>query len=84
MNVEDIEREVRDFIARRFGHQVGELGPETSLLDGNAIDSLGLLEIVMFVTERFGVEVSDDDFLPENFETPARIATLVAGRAASQ
>ena len=38
------------------------------------IDSLGILDLVAFLEETFGVQASDEDLNPENFDG---IATLV-------
>jgi acyl carrier protein len=33
------------------------------------LDSLGLLRLVVFIQERFGIVVNDVDLVPENFDT---------------
>lgn len=53
------------------------IGMETPLIDGGIIDSLGLLELVSFLEERFGLELPLDDFIPENFRTPAAILAML-------
>jgi acyl carrier protein len=43
------------------------LADDTSLLDSGILDSLSLLQLVVFLEERFGITVGDADLLPENF-----------------
>ena len=46
------------------------------------LDSLQLLRMVVWVEERFGVKVGDEDLIAENLRTPARVAAFVGRRAA--
>ncbi|MEZ5659165.1 MAG: acyl carrier protein [Burkholderiaceae bacterium] len=82
MSPAQIESDIHAFIARRFPIADSGGAAPVSLLDGGLIDSLGLLEIVTFISERFGTEISDDDFLPEHFETTSSIAALVVRKLA--
>jgi len=51
----------------------------TLLLDG-IIDSMGLMQLVAFVEEEFGVEVEDADITAEHFQTVASIRELLQSR----
>jgi acyl carrier protein len=48
-----------------------------ALLDNKVIDSLGLFHMVTFLESEFGVEVDDEELVPENFGTIRLIAELV-------
>jgi acyl carrier protein len=80
MNLTKIEHEIGSFVARRFPGFNTTVSATTSLMDGDLVDSLGILEIVVFLGEQFAVELTDDDFLPENFQSVASIAGLVASK----
>lgn len=72
MNTEtiDIAEDIRAFLKGRFPALANQpLAAETQLLASGAIDSLGILELVTFLDERFGIQLMDDDFDPANFET---------------
>jgi acyl carrier protein len=81
---------IRQFVMEHFpAAKRRAIGDEDSLLASRIIDSLGVLEIVQFIETEFGIMLSDDVVLSENFETIASIATLVseqpnAARAAQQ
>jgi len=57
------------YLAERFPLLGHDIGGDTQLLAGGAIDSLGILDIVMFIESSFGIRVSDVDILEENFMT---------------
>jgi hypothetical protein len=42
------------------------------------LDSLAILNLVGFLEERFNVMLPIEEFVPENFRTPAAIAALAA------
>lgn len=73
---DDVRERLRKFITESFPLARQKLpGDGDPLLDDGLIDSLGILELVNFMTDAFGVEVSDEDLQPENFHS---IDTLVA------
>lgn len=53
---------------------------EDPLADGE-VDSLGAEQLIDYIAEAFGVELAEDEIVPENFESLAALATLVASRA---
>lgn len=61
-----------------FTSDESALGNDDSFLDKGIIDSTGILELVMFLEEQFGVKVDDAELLPENFDSINRLAQFVA------
>ena len=59
-----------------------DLGDEDSLLESGAVDSLGVLDLVGFLEERFGVHVEDEDVVGEHFESVAAMARFVESKRA--
>jgi acyl carrier protein len=47
------------------------------LLERGIIDSMGVLDLVEFIEQEFQIKVSDDDLVPDNFETLARIEEYI-------
>ena len=47
------------------------------LLKNGLIDSLGILEVVTFLEREFGIVVSDEELLPENFESIGSLSKFV-------
>jgi acyl carrier protein len=70
---------IRHFLAENFfvGSDVSQLSDEDSLLEKGIVDSTGILDVVSFVEETFGVRVADADITPENFDTIQRLADFI-------
>jgi acyl carrier protein len=65
-------------------HNRTSLGPDEDLLDQGIIDSLGMLRLIGFLEQTFGIEVLDEDVIPENFRTLVAVAGLVARKQAGR
>jgi D-alanine--poly(phosphoribitol) ligase subunit 2 len=53
------------------------IAPDSELIEGGLVDSIGILELVSFIEESFALELPLDDFVPENFATPAAIVAML-------
>ncbi|MGD2084796.1 MAG: acyl carrier protein [Candidatus Aminicenantes bacterium] len=51
------------------------------LIQEGLIDSIGIMKLITFLTEKFKVELNDEDFNMDNFETLNNITTLVAQKS---
>lgn len=74
-----IKTELRAFIVENFlfGDDSTPLGGEQSLIDSDMVDSTGILELVSFLEERFGIALADADIVPANLNSIDRIAAFV-------
>ena len=52
-------------------------------MEEGIIDSLGILELVMFVEQEFGVKVADEDVTPENFDSVNKLVNYVQRKLAN-
>jgi acyl carrier protein len=77
MAVEDV---IKDFIAKDImqGRDDTSLDLDYPLIEEKVLDSMDIQRVVAFVESRFGVRVSDDALLPENFASVRAIAKMVA------
>ena len=75
----DIEKEIRDFIVENFlfGNREKLPDEDDSFLQKGLIDSTGILEVVNFIEEKFGIRVEDDELLPENLDSVRRLAGFI-------
>ena len=81
---QDLEKTVHEFIIKNFIFEDdGSLTPETSFLDNGIIDSTGVLELISFVEETYGLKVEDHEIVPENFDSIRNIASFVERRLSS-
>lgn len=74
-----VEGLVRHYILENllFSDDGSELPNDASLLDRGIIDSTGVLEVVMFIEEAFGIRVKASEMLPENFDSVNNIVRFV-------
>lgn len=76
-----ISREIKDFIVTNFLFGQGDdFGDEQSFLESGIIDSTGLLELVAFVEQRYGVAIADRELLPENLDSLANVSRFISGK----
>lgn len=81
----DVETSVREFLRDHIpvGQDSGTISADESLLDSGLLDSASILEAVSFLEERFGLAISDEELVPENFETINAIVGLVTSKKAT-
>jgi acyl carrier protein len=53
-----------------------------SFLAGGIIDSTGVLEIMLFIEDTFGIQVNDDEMLPENLDSVDNLVAFVQRKQA--
>jgi acyl carrier protein len=69
---------VRHFVVENFLFGDGEsLKEDTSFLETGIIDSTGILELVMFLEETYGVKIEDDELIPENLDNIRNITQFL-------
>ena len=74
---------VRKFVIENFLFGDGDiLNDDTSFLENGVIDSTGILELVFFLEETFGIKVEDDELLPENLDTLKNIEAFLEKKTA--
>jgi acyl carrier protein len=78
MTQEMVKNRLRGFIFEKFPLARKKNMNDTSpLLQSGIVDSLGILELVSFIEHEFGVTISDDELLPENFQTLEALTSFV-------
>lgn len=55
-----------------------QIGPDDGLRDVLGLDSLGFTELRSQCEYEFGVTISDEDFVPENFSSVRTLTDLVS------
>lgn len=81
----DIEVQIRDYIAKNllFSDDGFPYGDDVSFLDEGIVDSIGVMELVGFVEEKFGVKVDDLDVTPENFDSVEKMTAYIHRKTGS-
>jgi len=69
---------VRQFIVENFLFGDGQsLREDTSLMEEGIMDSTGILELLFFLEETFGISVEDEELVPENMDSLQNIAKFI-------
>lgn len=76
--MEEIEKVIADYI-----REIGEIGddpdftPDVNLFDNGYLDSMGAIQVISFVEEKFQIKISEKDILKYNMNTVEEIAQVV-------
>ena len=63
-----------------FGRAPDELDEDASFLDSGIIDSTGVMELVDFLEDRFGITVEDAELTPENLDSISRLSAYLTAK----
>lgn len=79
----ETKSKIREFIIENFlfGEANG-LQDDTSFLEEGIIDSTGVLELVTFLEEDFGIQVADEELIPENLDSINNVVVYLERKAA--
>ena len=81
----DLSARIKEFIITEVNPDLGltQLDDGEPLIESGIIDSLGVLKIMSFLDETFGVDLSSEEIKLENFRDVRTICDLVARQAGS-
>lgn len=77
--MDDVEQFVIDYLRSRTSSRSasGALDGSSRLLESGLLDSLELMSLVTHLEQAYGFTLPDDEFVPENFETPRTITDMI-------
>lgn len=76
MNMKKI---IRQYVLENllFSEDEQAIQDSDSFLDGGIIDSTGVLEIILFIEESFGIKVNEDEMIPTNLDSVDKLVGFV-------
>jgi acyl carrier protein len=76
------EEKIRQFILENylFSNDQSLLSNDDSFLKKGIIDSTGILEVISYLGEEFGVTVKDEEMIPENLDSVDNLVRFIAGK----
>jgi acyl carrier protein len=78
MVTSDIKTNISTYVIEYLVKESGiVLEDDTSFLEKGIIDSTGVMELVAFLEETFGIRVEDDEIVPEIFDSISRLVNYV-------
>jgi len=77
--MEEIEALIRTYIAENilFSSNGYPYEDDASFLEEGIVDSMGIMELVAFVDDNFGITVEDQELVPDNFDSVSRLAGYI-------
>ena len=79
----DMKESIRNFIAETTFTEPEKISDEIMIFDEGIFDSMGLLGLINFLEEEFGVVTDDTELVEENFGSVERIAAFVDNKKAA-
>jgi len=79
-----VESKVRSYILENylFTNDQSALDSNDSFLDTGILDSTGILEVIYFLESEFSIKIKDQEMLPENLDSVARICDFIGRKQA--
>ena len=79
MNAVDVLTKTRAYITENFLYMRPdlELADDDLLLEKRIVDSMGMVELVTFLEDEFGIDMEDGEITEGNFATLAAISRFV-------
>ncbi len=78
-----MKERIRNFIAESTFTDPEMIKDETMIFDEGIFDSMGLLGLINFLEEEFGVVTDDTELIEENFGSVERISAFVERKKAA-
>jgi acyl carrier protein len=71
--------EIRQFVVENFlfGQSDRPINDDQSFLESGIIDSTGVLELIAFIEQKYGIAVADDELVPSNLDSVHRVASFI-------
>jgi len=79
-----VREQLKHFVIENFlfGRENG-LKDDDSFLDNGIIDSTGVLELITYIEETFGIRVQDADLVPDNLDSIEKVTQYVQRQLSS-
>ena len=74
------KNKIKNYINSATLSDTGAITDATLIFESGLLDSMGLLFLIEFIKEEFNVEVTDDELLPENFESINNIIKFIEAK----
>lgn len=77
MNLETIKEETSAFIKENTFVDKSKLKDDTFIFRDGYFDSMGFVTLISFLEDKFGIQITEDDLVEENFESINAISSFV-------
>jgi acyl carrier protein len=79
----NVTEELEKFILTELAFDLDKksIASDEDLLMQGVIDSMGIIRLATFMEEKFGIKVTDEDLIPENFQNIDSIKKYLASKS---
>ncbi len=80
--MQDIKKQVRAYLLDNFlmGGSGQDILDDTSFMNSHILDSTGFIELIGYLEEQFGIQVEDEEMVPENLDSLKNIDHFIMGK----
>ena len=84
MDIQNIKPQIRQYIAQNllFSSNGFKYSDNASFLEEGIVDSLGIMDLTMYIQESYGVTISDAELTPDNFDSVNKVAQYIQHKLA--
>jgi acyl carrier protein len=81
--MKQIEETIRQYIAENilFSNNGYPYSDDISFLENGIIDSMNVMELVLFAETNFGITIEDREIVPDNFDSVSKLAAFIRNKA---
>lgn len=81
----EIESKIRSYVAENllFSDNGFPYDDDASFLQEGIVDSIGIMELVNYVENTFGITVDDHELIPDNLDSVEQLAKFVRNKSGS-
>jgi acyl carrier protein len=82
--MEHVRDQLRSYLATNvlFSNDGYPYPDDASLLENGVVDSMSVMELVMFTEKTFSIGISDREIIPANFDTVENLAAFILRKQA--
>jgi acyl carrier protein len=79
------KQKIRNYILENYLFTTDDsaLGSDDSFLEKGILDSTGILEVIYFLEEEFGIKIADEEMIPENLDSVDNICAFIERKKGS-
>jgi acyl carrier protein len=80
-----VEQKIRDYVLENylFTDDPSALSNDDSFMEKGIIDSTGIMEVIFFMEDEFGISVEDEEMVPENLDSVNNLVAFIERKRAA-
>jgi acyl carrier protein len=82
----ELDQQIKEYLGNNLIYVDGDFkyDNDTSFIREGLIDSMQVMELVMYVQSTFGIPVDQEEIVPENFDSVNKLACFIRSKQVSR